>query len=391
MPVLVLGVVLARCPRGAAGHTCAVMNWALAFRRLGWEVHLVECLSPDELEQTNDGTSSVQEEFWRATCEEFGFADRQSLLIRGQEGSRSHPARAEAWERFRSVAGSADTFLNYSGQFKELEFFRPGTKKIYLDVDPAFTQLWVEVSGISMNLAGHDCFWTIGKSLGRPEVELPHCGVEWVPTLPVVDPEFWWDRVDQLEIQAATPTPPAWTTIAHWYGYNGMPWNGRLYTGKRESFLALRDLPRQTSAPLVLATDLQREWGDYDEFEQAGWHFLSSAEVCADVPAYLNFIRGSRGELGIAKGGYLTSQCGWVSDRSLVYLALGRPVLLQNTGWPIHVPEQPGLRAFMTPEEAAARLKEIEESYASESAGAVRIAETFFSPSAVLTPLLAAL
>ncbi len=394
MPKLILGAVLARCPRGAAGHTCAVMNWALSFRNLGWEVHLVECLPEKDLEYDANAEESVQERFWRETCKEFGFIGSESLLIEETPGNSSAKnSRRARWiedrEKFRAVAQEADLFLNYSGQFKRLDLLGPHTPKVYLDVDPAFTQLWAEVSHCDMNLTGHDVFWTIGRSIGSPEALLPDAGIQWTPTLPVVCADAWAGLSDSLATSVQSPNSSSlWTTVAHWYGYGAMPWQGREYTGKRESFLALRDLPGLSGLPLMLATDLQREWGDYDEFESAGWRFISSAEVCADVPAYLHFLQTSRGELGVAKGGYVTSRCGWVSDRSLVYLSLGCPVLLQETGWTRHVPDQPGLRAFSTPEEAAARLRQIEADHSSESRAAREIARTHFSPRTILLPLL---
>ena len=89
-----------------------------------------------------------------------------------------------------------------------------------------------------------------------------------------------------------------------------------------------------SGAPFCIASDLQPGWEDYDPFLNGGWKLVSSAEVCRDVPAYLRFIAGSRGEIGVAKGGYVVSRGGWISDRSVIYLALGRPVVLQDTGWP---------------------------------------------------------
>jgi hypothetical protein len=368
------------------------MNWALGFRQLGWEVHLVECLKESELEPCGGG--SIQEKFWAETCSEFDFVGRESLLVETEDGRPAvggdySESRRQAWEHFAEVAQKVDLFLNYSGQFKRLELLGPQLKKVYLDVDPAFTQLWAEVSGCDMNLVGHDVFWTIGRGIGSSEALLPLAGIDWTPTLPVVAAEAWERIFEESQTHPAKPEAMApWTTVGHWYGYGAMPWNGRSYSGKRESFLQLVDLPGKTKVPLVLATDLQRDWGDLNEFEAAGWRFVSSAEVCATVPSYLQFLRGSRGELGVAKGGYVTSRCGWVSDRSLVYLSLGRPVLLQETGWTKWIEPQPGLRAFSTLDEAAENLAQMEENYATEAAGAAEIARNYFSPEKILSPLL---
>jgi hypothetical protein len=118
---------------------------------------------------------------------------------------------------------------------------------------------------------------------------------------------------------------------------------------------------------------------------------ISSAEVCRDVDSYLRFIASSRGEIGVAKGGYVISRGGWISDRSVIYLALGRPVVLQDTGWPEVVEPRPGLAPFATAEEAAARILEAEADRSSHARGARDLADSVFSPSSTLRPVLARL
>lgn len=376
----VVGAVLARCPRASAGHTCAVMNWVLALRSLGWDVWIVEHLTSAELDPPEDGAeASPQETFWHDTAREFGLAERQCLLIDG---------RSPDLAAFREFAASADLFLNYSGQFKRLDLLGDRVLKGYLDVDPGFTQLWSEVCGSDMNFAGHDAFFTIGANFRSPHLRLPPTPQAWIPLLPPVPAADWRARLG-----ATTEAEPlgTWSTVAHWYGYKDLVWNGETYGGKRESLAALADLPRRSGLGFTIASDLEPGWEDYDTFRNGGWHLVSSADVCRDVPSYLRFIAGSRGEIGPAKGGYLVSRGGWMSDRSMIYLALGRPVVLQDTGWPEVVPSQPGLLPFTTVDEAAARLSEIEADYDNHSAAAARLADTVFSPSQSLAPVLARL
>ena len=136
-PKLVLGVVLARWPRASAGNVCAVMHWALGFRELGWDVWIAEHLNSEEVEQpASSDRASPQEEFWNSVVEEFDFASRNCLLIEGDS------PRLEA---FREFARGADLFINFAGHFRHFELFGSQTVKAYLDVDPGFTQLWVEV------------------------------------------------------------------------------------------------------------------------------------------------------------------------------------------------------------------------------------------------------
>ncbi|MEX1118757.1 MAG: hypothetical protein WEB60_08175 [Terrimicrobiaceae bacterium] len=371
---VIFAVVLAKCPRSSAGHTCAIMNWALAFREMGWDVWLVEHLLDAEMEAPEPGfTRSPQEEFWYATTAEFGFTERQCLLINGTSPDL---------DNFRSAAAEADIFLNYSGQFKRMDLISKSTLKCYLDVDPAFTQLWVETCGVDMNYEGHDRFLTVGTNLNGADVLLPPSSQDWIPVAPPVVAGYWRDRL------GAMPQRGPWSTVSHWYGYNDLLWDGHTYGGKRHSLLGLCELPKLLGAPLAIATDLERSWGDYEEFEATGWHILPASGVCKDVDTYLAFLAGSSGELGVAKQGYIVSRGGWISDRSVTYLGFGRPVMLQDTGWTAHLPPQPGLMPFRTPAEAAAGIKEMESDYDAHSQGALLLAKTVFSPQGVLTNLM---
>lgn len=374
----VLGVVLARCPRASAGHTCATMNWALTLRELGWDVWITEHVSLEEIEPPEaEGLASPQEEFWKETAKEFGFEGRECLIVDG---------KSPELEAMREFAAGADLFLNYSGQFKRLDLIGPRTRKAYLDVDPAFTQLWAEVYGSDMNFAGHDVFLTVGSNVNGDTAFMPHAGREWLPMLPPVAGADWRRRLGR---SAGLPASnAAWTTVGHWYGYGDLLWRDRTFAGKRESLLALRELPKLSGKPSAIATDLKREWGDYDEFIDSGWEFLPSEEVCRDVPSYLDFLASSRGEIGIAKAGYVVSQGGWISDRSLVYLALGRPVVLQDTGWKHAVDFSKGMVPFQEVEDCARAIRDIEADYERHSKAALELAETLFSSKGTLAPML---
>lgn len=373
----VIGAVLARCPRASAGHTCAVMNWAMGLRELGHEVWITEHLASDEIEAPEAGRArSPQEEFWHETAAEFGLADRHCLIIDG---------KSPDLDAFRDFCAEADFFLNYSGQFKRLDLLGERMTKCYLDVDPGFTQLWAETCGTDMNFAGHDLFFTVGTNFGSRELRLPPTRQDWIPLVPPVAGAYWRSR---LAAAGAANEPDAWTTVSHWYGYNDLVWDGATYGGKRDSLHALRGLPRMSGQPFAIASDLQPGWEDYNAYIEGGWRLISSADVCRDVPAYLRFIAGSRGEIGVAKGGYVVSRGGWISDRSVIYLALGRPVILQDTGWPEVVKTREGLLPFVAVEDAVARVAEIEASAKEHRAAARHLADTVFHPSNALSPLL---
>ncbi len=353
------------------------MHWALGLRELGCEVWIVDAISSAELSPpASPGLASPQEEFWKTLVDEFDLHGRECLLIDG---------RSPGLEAFREFASGADLFINYSGQFKRLDLFGSRTVKAYLDVDPAFTQLWVEVFGSDMNLDGHDVLLTVGTRMNSPEARVPKLGREWIPVLPPVVASFWRQKLGKLP---DNPRESAWTTVAHWYGYNELEWRGRRYAGKRESLMAMRSLPQHVAKPCVIATDLTLGWDDYAAFREAGWEFVLAAEVCNSVSSYLHFIAESRGEIGIAKEGYVVSRAGWMSDRSVVYLALGRPVVFQDTGWTDAVAPGPGMLSFQDVDDCARAIRSIEHEYEIHSKAAQALADTTFSPQRVLGPLL---
>jgi hypothetical protein len=360
------------------------MHWALGFRELGWEVWIAEHLSSTELEPPEaPDRASPQEEFWKATVKEFGFSSYNCLLIDGE---------SPQLEAFQEFAKSADLFINFAGHFKALDLFGSHTVKAYLDVDPGFTQLWVEVFNSNLNLEGHDVFLTVGTTMNLPETLLPTLGREWIPVFPPVVADYWRRKLGTVP-HVATDAP--WTTIGHWYA-DELEWQGRPYNGKRENFVRMRSLPQKLQRLFVIATDLKPGWGqtrgtdwdDYPTFTEAGWRFIPASEVCKDVPSYLRFIAESRGEIGIAKEGYTVSRGGWMSDRSVVYLALGRPVVLQETGWTRAIAPSEGMLVFQDIRDCAEAIQLIEADYEAHSRAAQALADTVFSPQGALRPLL---
>ncbi|NBQ66051.1 MAG: hypothetical protein EBT95_11140, partial [Verrucomicrobia bacterium] len=162
-------------------------------------------------------------------------------------------------------------------------------------------------------------------------------------------------------------------TITHWYGYAAVEWEGKSHGNKAEEFEKLRGWPRQTGLSPRIVTDLG-VGEERSRFEAEGWDFLGPEPVCSDWREYRSFLAASRGEFSPAKSGYVTARTGWFSDRSALYLALGRPVLLQETGWSAWLPEGKGLVAFRTPEEAAAKAREIESDHGRHARAAEEVA-----------------
>ena len=373
---IVVGVVFARWHDASAGHVCSIMHWALGFRELGCEVWIVDAISSAELSPpAADGLASPQEEFWRAIVEEFDFHGRECFLIDGQSTSL---------EAFREFASGADLFVNYSGQFKRSICFGARTVKAYLDVDPAFTQLWVEVFGSDMNLDGHDVFLTVGTTMNSPEALVPKLGREWIPVFPPVVATFWRQKLGTFPDESRGS---AWTTVAHWYGYNDLEWKGRRYAGKRESLMSMRVLPQHLEKPCVIATDLAPGWDDYTAFRRRAGN--SSRRLRSASLSHRICGLSRRVAVRLASPRRATSsRGGWMSDRSVVYLALGRPVVFQDTGWTEAMAPADGMLIFHDVDDCARAISSIEDDYDTHSRAAQSLADTIFSPQQVLRPLL---
>jgi hypothetical protein len=380
MPRIVIAVGIAGHPIAAAGNSWIFLQWALGFRALGWDVWLVESLKSEKLVdavwQPAQPGSSANEAHWRLTLERFGLSGQATLLI---------DDRAENLAEARDFAATADVFLNISGHFRSSVLEFPRAKKIYLDLDPAFTQIWAETYGTDMNLAGHDVFFTIGSRLGRAGCRAPDLGLPWIYTPPLVHLDLW-PRVEDKDGAMGSLT-----TVAHWHGYSWCEWQGEWYKGKNEQFNLYRDLPLKTTVPLEIATEKDSNQEELAAFAAAGWNLVEARTVCSDYPAYQNYIAQSAGEFSAAKGGYVTSQCGWFSDRTVCYLASGRPVIVESTGMEPDLPAQAGLHYFRNLEEAVRACETVREDYPAQRRGARRLAEEFFSSSVVIPKMLSRL
>jgi hypothetical protein len=372
---VILGVGVAGYPLSAVGNTWAFVNWGLAFEKSGWEVWLVEHLPAAKLTGT-DGRPARPEDcanraHWNATMERFGWRDRATLFIDG---------RADNEAEFRHFAEGAELFLNISGHFKPLDLIGNVPRRVYLDLDPGYTQVWAAAYQSDMNFSGHTDFFTVAPLLGTDPERVPSTGHVWKPIRPPVDTD-WWSPTD-------VSPGDVWTTITHWYGYPAVTWNGLTFGNKAEEFHKLAGLPSLVPDRLSVACDLEPGWDDYDHFAARGWLLQPVRPVCSSWEAYASFIAGSRGEFSAAKGGYVVSQAGWFSDRSVCYLACGRPVVLQETGWSRWLPEGEGVLAFRNTEEAAEVIRRVGREPDRHRKAARRLAETVFAGPVVVRDLL---
>lgn len=254
--------------------------------------------------------------------------------------------------------------------------------RVFLDIDPGYPQMWREL-GLADMLAGHDRFVTVGANVGRAGCAIPDCGVEWIQTPPPVDLDAWTPA-------PARPPGRAFTSVATWRNpYGTVAFDGVTYGSRVHAFRDFLELPRLVDAEFELALDIDSaETRDLHALERNGWRLVDPRAVAGTPDAYRDYVRSSRAELCVAQQMYVATRSGWLSDRSVCYLASGKPVLAQDTGLADRYPVGEGLLTFSTLEEAAAGVEEIERDYARHSAAARALAEEHFDARRVLGRLL---
>jgi len=233
--------------------------------------------------------------------------------------------------------------------------------------------------------AGHERHVTVAERIGKPDCTIPACGINWLTTRQPVVLEHW-------PVTDAPIVHDGLTTLANWRGYGSIEHNGVHYGQKCHALREFITLPTLTTDPFLLAVAIDPdETRDLTAFAANGWRLADPSEVASTPSRYQCFIQSSRAEFGIAKSGYVASRCGWFSDRSVCYLASGRPVLAQDTGLAEHYPVGEGLLTFDSLDEAVAGVRAINCDYARHCKAAREVAEACFDSDIVLARLLGAL
>jgi hypothetical protein len=338
------------------GASWAVLQYALGLRRLGHQVVLIE---PVRSLERSAG-------YFRTLAREFAL---DAILLERNSGRKI--------ELTRRQPDGADLLLNLSGVLSNPV---AADLSVYVDLDPGFTQAW-HAQGIDMGFGRHDRFVTVGRSIGRATCPIPDCGRSWL-TMPQPIVLDQWPYAGRLQHRAAT-------SVGHWRSYGSLVHDGIHYGQRAHATRELIRLPELSQVQVLIALGIDRaEREDLAALRRHGWQLTDPAEVAATPSAYRNFIQGSLLELAIAKQGYVTSCSGWFSDRSVCYLASGRPVVAQDTGFSSWLPTGTGVLSFRTPAEAGAALDEVAGDYERHRSAARSLAEDVFNSDRVLGKLL---
>jgi hypothetical protein len=363
------------------GHFWVYMQYAHGLRQLGCDVVWLEALRRDDPHRP---PSAIPTFFRR--MERYGLGGRailyETAASNGEDAVRFigvSPAKAEA------LLSRADLLLNfhYAIDPRVLGRFR---RTALVDIDPGLLQFWI--SSGQLRVPPHDLYLTTGETVGTPESRIDNCGLSWIHIRPPVCLDLWPYGHD--------PACRRFTTVSTWLGgeyvTEGKGEGKRvLYQNdKRVSFLQFLELPARTSSELELAIHLRDrlDAADRELLEQNGWRVRHALEVAQTPDRYRAYIQASRGEFSCAKPSFIQFQNAWVSDRTLCYLASGKPVVVQHTGPSAFLPNGEGMFRFSTMDEAAEALATIDAHYERHCRAARGVAETFFDSQTVLSDML---
>lgn len=375
LTILFSGMIAAVPNQG--GATWAVLQYLLGLKRLGHDVYFVEQIAPVALSPVAASLDrSANAAYFRQVMADYGLAPSAALLLAGTQQTVGLP-----YDQLRQIASHADVLINISGMLADEALTQGIPVRVYLDLDPAFNQLWHAAYGIDMRFGGHNRFVTVGLNIGLPACSIPTCGLPWITTLQPVVLEHW---------QPATQlTYDALTTVANWRGYGSVEHEGVFYGQKAHALRQFMTLPMLTDEQFMLALAIHAdERKDLEALASNGWGLVDPAQVADSPASYQRFIQGSKAEFGIAKLGYVASRSGWFSDRSICYLASGRPVIAQETGWSDFLPTGSGLWSFESSEQVLEAIEALKSAYPHHARAAREIAEEYFDSGKVLARLL---
>ena len=377
MRVMISGAIGSH-PLCSAGNSWAFLQYILGFRNLGIETYYVEQLNPedciDKAWNRVEFMQSANAEYFRTLMERFDLTGHAALLESNGPGYVGL-SRGE----IEALAPKIDLLINGSGRLHIESILGSVRRRMYLDLDPGYTQVWQERYGVDMNLRGHDLYVTVGLNLGAPDCPLPTCGIHWEKTLPPVVLDQWTPLQRPGKV---------YCTVADWRGYSPIEWRNVWYKQKADEFKRIIDLPRRVRVPLELCLGIDPTEPDRLDLALHGWQLTSPAVHAASVDTYRNYVSASRGEFTVVKEGYAAGRTGWFSDRSSCYLAAGRPVIMQNTGLDKYLPTGVGLLTFSDIETAAAAIEGVESNYAHHARVASDFARQFLDSNIVLKRLL---
>ena len=381
--IVVLGF-MANCP--IAGVIWQHIHYIVGLSRLGHEVYYVEDTARipyDPVQQTPTEDYTYATHILRKLSREFGFEGRWAFSPRYKSPYESAGLTRPS---LNCLYAEADAMLNICGSHELNDDLLLSDRIIYVESDPAVEQIKVDQGDAPTRefLSRHCARFTFGENIGTPEFPVPLHGLEWLPTRQPVVTDFWCPT-------ANFPSPTTgYTSIANLAtgGKKDICWRGENYVwSKLPEFERFRSAPRRCGENFQLATSF-KDRASQQAFQADGWHIISPDDISVDYRRYVEYVQGSKGEFTVAKDQYVRLHTGWFSDRSACYLAAGRPVITQQTGFTRLYGGDAGLLAFETIEQVQGAVQSINADYRRHQVAALQIAREFFEAETVLAKLL---
>jgi hypothetical protein len=394
--IVVTGLI-AQHPR-LGGVAWDYAQFAAGLARLGHDVYYLE--DSGEWPYTLDGGDT--HESWvehdptpnvrhlASVMERFGLGDRWMYRFPIKPRWYGLPHRKR-----REVLASADLLVNVSGALVRPAEYRDIPTLAYVDTDPAFTQVQLAMArgqkSFQARVRAHDVFFSVGERIS--ETPLGE-GIVWWPTKHPILLSEWSRDVETRDV---------FTTVMSWTSYKPLSYAGRSYAQKDVEFRKFVDLPsavRPARLEIALGGTRHVRWesapGDQSATDATpqeilrsrGWRVVDAANVSGDLDSYRRYVQTSKAEWSVAKNGYVVGETGWFSGRSGCYLAAGRPVVVQDTGFAHSLPVGEGVCAFSTFEEAVEGIRAVESAYPTHARAAREIAREYFDSDRVLSRLV---
>jgi hypothetical protein len=364
-----------------AGVTYQFLHYLLALRRLGYDPYYVEdsgrwVYDPGLNDLTPDSSGNVAAV--APILEANGFAGRWAF--RGNYPGGGCHGLTEG--QLAGLYREADAFLNVTGAQEIRDEHLACPRRVYVESDPFASQVKVEAGDLATTraLAAHDTHFTFGENLGAADCDVPLEAFRWLPTRQPVVLDLWDN--------SGTLPGEAYTTITTWHNKGkNVTYRGDIYywTKDRE-FLKFLDLPRRRSVSFELAAGVDE--ASRRRLREHGWRLVPSIPISEDVDRYRGYIQRSRAEFTVARDQYVRPNTGWFSDRSACYLAAGRPVITQETGFSKFLPTGKGLFAFRTMDDILAAVDTIESDYEGNCRAAREVAAECFAAEKVVRSLM---
>jgi hypothetical protein len=364
-PLIVIEDLVGPSVAGRGGHAMHVLQILEGLRRLGHEVLFVEFVSEPPAAGAVAAFKGV-------------LGGRPSALLDAETGeSFAGLARPDV----EGYADGADAVISLAAHYRRepwpaLESVRP---RILIETDPGYTHMWAADDDPLAIFGEHDVHFTVGANVGTERSAIPTCGIEWRTLWPPVILD-WWSTERPIERDRMT-------TVAAWRDYGYLEFDGQILGPKVEEFAKFIELPSVAGEQLELTLAIAPDDPDRELLLEHGWR-LEDPSVVRTPERYNAYVSGSLGEFSCAKGGYVGTRSGWFSDRSACYLAAGRPVVLQATGFEDVLPVGEGALAVHDLDDAAEAIAEVRGNYARHSRAAREFAREYFDAERLLSSML---